>query len=76
MPQATNAGDGDRMPAPSHIGDGVYASFDGYHLNLAVNHHENHVVSLEPSVLAELIRYARRVNAQFGVSHFVFPVEP
>ena len=46
-----------------YIGDGVYVSFDGYHVNLAVNHHENHVVALEPDVLINLVRYAKRINS-------------
>ena len=46
-------------PAPQHIGDGVYVSFDGYHLNVAVNDHRNHVASLEPDVLWNLLEYAR-----------------
>lgn len=49
-------------PLPQYIGDGVYVSFDGYHLNVAVNHHINHVVSLEPAVLRELLKYARRCD--------------
>jgi hypothetical protein len=45
----------------SHLGDGVYASYDGYHIRLAVNHHENKVVALEPSVVYALIAYAKRL---------------
>lgn len=45
-----------------YIGDGVYVSFDGYNVNLEVNHHENHAVALEPDVLIRLIRYAKDVN--------------
>lgn len=63
----------DEKIQPAHLGDGAYASFDGYHLNLAANHHLNHVISLEPAVLAELIRYARLVNQHYGVQHFYFP---
>ena len=33
-----------------YLGDGVYASFDGFQIWLAVNHHENKVIALEPSV--------------------------
>jgi hypothetical protein len=44
-----------------YLGDGVYASFDGYHVWLAVNHHENRVVALEPPVLAALDAYAHRI---------------
>lgn len=57
-------------PEPAHLGDGVYVSFDGYHLNLAVNHHENHAVALEPYVLQELVKYARQVDAWNGTKHF------
>jgi len=45
-----------------YLGDGVYASFDGYHIRLAVDHHENVVVYLEPSVLDALDRYRDRIN--------------
>jgi len=41
----------------TYLGDGVYANFDGYSVWLAVNHHENNVVALEPEVLAHLIQY-------------------
>jgi hypothetical protein len=41
----------------TYLGDGVYASFDGYQIWLAVNHHENNVVALEPSVVTHLIQY-------------------
>ena len=45
-----------------HLGDGVYASFDGYQIWLAANHHENKVIALEPPVMMELIKYAVRVG--------------
>jgi hypothetical protein len=38
-----------------YLGDGVYLSHDGYQLWLAVNHHENKVVALEPSVSIALV---------------------
>ena len=38
-----------------YLGDGVYLSDDGYQLWLAVNHHENKVVALEPSVSIALV---------------------
>jgi hypothetical protein len=50
------------LPEPVYLGDGVYASFDGYQVWLAANHHENKVVALEYSVMVNLIRYARRVG--------------
>ena len=43
-----------------YLGDGVYASFDGYQIWLAVNHHENKVVALEPSVIESLIKYSNK----------------
>ena len=45
----------------TYIGDGVYASFDGYQIWLASNNHENKVIALEPSVLDNLIKYANKV---------------
>lgn len=45
----------------TYLGDGVYASFDGYQIWLAVNHHENTVVAIEPNVMESLMRYAAQV---------------
>jgi hypothetical protein len=45
----------------AYLGDGVYASFDGYQIWLAVNHHENKQVAMEPTVLLSLLAYAERV---------------
>jgi hypothetical protein len=42
----------------TYLGDGVYASFDGYQIWLAANHHENKVLALEPEVFARLCEYA------------------
>jgi len=42
-----------------YLGDGVYASHDGYQVWLAANHHENKVVALEPEVMSALIAYVR-----------------
>ena len=44
-----------------YLGDGVYASFDGYQIWLAVNHHENKQIALEPRVMESLMRYAEKV---------------
>jgi hypothetical protein len=41
----------------SYLGDGVYVSFDGYQIWLAVNHHENKVVALDPDVFTRLCEY-------------------
>jgi hypothetical protein len=45
----------------TYLGDGVYASYDGYQILLAVNHHENIQVAIEPKVMRELLAYASRV---------------
>jgi hypothetical protein len=49
-----------------YLGDGVYASFDGYQIWLAVNHHENKVVALDPNVMDTLVRYANTVLLPAG----------
>jgi hypothetical protein len=50
-----------------HLGDGVYVSFDGYQLWLAVNHHTNKVVALEPGLLDRLNEYAQELRKNHGV---------
>ena len=44
-----------------YLGDGVYASFDGYQVWLAVNHHTNKVVALEPAVITNLVNYINTI---------------
>jgi len=44
-----------------HLGDGVYASFDGWHIWLAANHHLNKVIALEPAVFDRLVDYRKRI---------------
>lgn len=44
-----------------YLGDGVYASHDGYQVWLAANNHENKVIALEPAVIAALMRYYQRL---------------
>jgi len=46
----------------TYLGDCVYASFDGYSVWLAVNHHENNVVALEAEVLARLFEYVEKLK--------------
>ncbi len=41
-----------------HVGDGVYATFDGYGLEIRVNDHRSPMVAyLEPGVVANLQRF-------------------
>lgn len=44
-----------------YIGDGVYASHDGYQIWLAANDHNNKVIAIEPAVFVALVRYAEQV---------------
>jgi hypothetical protein len=46
----------------AYLGDGVYATFDGYHLWLAVNEENNNVVALEPQVLEALNDYVKELK--------------
>ena len=46
------------MANDEYLGDGVYASFDGYQIWLAANHHENKVIALELDVIYRLLKYA------------------
>lgn len=45
-----------------YLGDGVYASNDGYQIWLAANDPANDVIALEPSVLEALIAYAQQIG--------------
>lgn len=47
---------------PKYLGDGVYASFDGFQIWISVNDHNNKVVALEPNVLDELIKYNNSIK--------------
>lgn len=46
-----------------YLGDGVYASFDGYHVSLDTRaQNPVNYIALGPSVLAALARYVARLN--------------
>ena len=45
-----------------YLWDGVYASFDGFHIELAVNDHRNKVICLDPEVMIELIKYNEEIK--------------
>ncbi len=49
-----------------YLGDGAYASYDGYQFWLAANDHRNKLVALEPTVLILLLEYVRDVYAHYG----------
>lgn len=45
--------------APTYLGDGVYASFDGYQIALHVGSHEREPAAfVDPDVLRGLVSYA------------------
>lgn len=46
-----------------YIGDGVYASFDGYHIVLDLRAQDTTKIALEPPVFAQLVQYERDVAA-------------
>lgn len=45
----------------AYLGDGLYASFDGYQIWLAANHPDNKTVAIEWQVFVQLMRYAKHV---------------
>lgn len=46
---------------PDHLGDGVYATFDGYHIILDLRGQDSYTrIALEPQVLEALDRYRER----------------
>jgi len=48
------------MPKERYIGDGVYASFDGYQIWLKTPRNGGtHLIALEPAVFAQLIGFAQ-----------------
>jgi hypothetical protein len=46
---------------PTYLGDGVYASFDGYHIWLKTGDGHDQQIALEPSVYFSLRRYAQSI---------------
>ena len=46
----------------TYLGDGVYASTDGFQLWLAANHPDNKVIALEPDVFQRLLDYVERLK--------------
>lgn len=55
--------------APTYLGDGVYASFDGYHVWLGLGHHEAKTIALEPPVIEKLINYIDHINIKVREHH-------
>ena len=51
---------------PTHLGDGAYLDHDGWQFWLAVNHHENRVVALEPGAYWALVERSSMHLASYG----------
>ena len=53
-------------PDPQHeyLGDGVYASYDGYHIWLRTGSHDSdeNKIALDPSVFRALVKYGARMD--------------
>ena len=47
----------------TYLGGGVYASYDGFQIWLAVNEPDNDVVALEPMTFGALVRYVESLRA-------------
>ena len=45
-----------------YLGDGLYVSFDGYQVAIAVNHHENKVAYLDNTVMDNLVEYIKEIK--------------
>lgn len=51
------------MVEPVYLGDGLYASYNGYHLMLkTVGEDQENVIFLEPEVFDNLMEFAKRVD--------------
>ena len=60
----------------AYLGDGVYASFDGWQIWLAVNHHENVQLALDQQTLASLLGYAEKVWGKNEANARLIAAEP
>lgn len=48
-----------------YLGDGVYASYDGYHIVLDLRAQGSDRIAMEPEVLHELDKFRSTVNALY-----------
>lgn len=55
----------------SYLGDGLYASFDGWQIVLRAPRNDgDHWVALEPESYTNLIRFAERINGKYTAQLF------
>ena len=50
----------------AHLGDGVYASFDGYHIILDLRAQDSSRIALEPEVFNALLKYRESLVVKTG----------
>jgi hypothetical protein len=57
------------METETYLGDGLYASFDGFMITLrAPREHGDHWIGLEPQVYAALLEFVARLkDDRFGI---------
>lgn len=56
-----------KMDAETYLGDGVYASFDGYQIWLRVERDGRHErIALEPETYASLVDYVANLRARMA----------
>lgn len=53
----------------THVGDGVYVTFDGYQLWLGANGPFKQI-ALDPGAFSGVVGYARRLNKKHDVRYF------
>jgi len=64
----------------SYLGDGLYATFDGWQIILQTPRNDaprrvsDHWVALEPDTFMSLVRFAAHINAKYKVEHFKWPM--
>ena len=59
----------------SYLGDGLYASFDGFMITLrAPRENGDHWVGLEPETLKALVDFAGHINEKYRVQHFKWQI--
>jgi hypothetical protein len=54
-----------------YLGDGLYATFDGWQMILSAPRHGGEDwVALEPETYTNLVRFADELNRKYAVRHF------
>ncbi|MGH7088048.1 MAG: hypothetical protein ACREFQ_04030 [Stellaceae bacterium] len=63
-------------PGEEYLGDGLYASFDGYAIILrAPREHGDHWVGLKPRIFAALVAYEKRLRQKYADANNETPTQ-